>query len=369
METPPFLTIRGIDKHFGTFRALRNISLNVEAGEFVCFLGPSGCGKSTLLRVIAGLEEQSAGTIHSMGKDISHLAPARRQCGILFQSYALFPNLSVRENIVYGLRNSRIKRSEIDFRLAELLDLIDLRGSEKKYPAQLSGGQQQRVALARALAPSPRLLLLDEPLSALDAKVRVHLRQQIRDLQKRLGLTTIMVTHDQEEALSMADRIVAMHEGEIKQIGTPTEIYHSPSTLFVADFVGKMNILPGRLAGKRLFIGSFEMAVPERYDTAENQGHVVACIRPEQVRLSRENDASGLPALVMSLEFLGSFWRVRLIVPDLGGTELAVDCTSMEMALSPVKVGQAVRAILPVQELCVFPADGSPLQPSQVVRQ
>jgi iron(III) transport system ATP-binding protein len=249
------------------------------------------------------------------------------------------------------------------------LDLIDLRGSEKKYPAQLSGGQQQRVALARALAPSPRLLLLDEPLSALDAKVRVHLRQQIRSLQKRLGLTTIMVTHDQEEALSMGDRIVAMNGGEIEQIGTPMEIYRSPSSLFVANFVGKMNVLPGRVAGKHLSIGSLEMAVPERYDTPEIQDQVVACIRPEQVRLGREGDASGLAATVTSLEFLGSFWRVMLVVPDLGGAELAVDRTGADMALVPVQVGQSVQVIFPSQEFGVFPAAGSQRQPTEAAVQ
>ncbi|MBZ9870416.1 putative 2-aminoethylphosphonate ABC transporter ATP-binding protein [Mesorhizobium sp. BR1-1-9] len=365
--SPPFLSIRGLDKRFGSFSALRNISLDVKAGEFVCFLGPSGCGKSTLLRVIAGLERQSAGTISSMGEDISHLPPAQRHCGILFQSYALFPNLNVRKNIIYGLRNSRMKSSEIDSKLAELLDLIDLRGSEKKYPAQLSGGQQQRVALARAIAPSPRLLLLDEPLSALDAKVRVHLRQQIRDLQKRLGLTTIMVTHDQEEALSMADRIVAMNEGKIEQIGTPMDIYHAPRTLFVADFVGKMNVLQGGVAGRRLSIGSVDMAVPDQYDTQNNQGQVVACIRPEHVRLvACDRDAGepgGLSATVTNLEFLGSFWRVTLIVSDLSGAAMSVDCTSREMAHTPLTVGQTVRAVLPLQELCIYPATGSPNQP------
>jgi iron(III) transport system ATP-binding protein len=356
------LSIRNISKHFGKFEALHDICLDIKDQEFVCFLGPSGCGKSTLLRVIAGLEEQSAGTISSLGVDISRLPPAQRQCGILFQSYALFPNLNVRENIVYGLRNNRRNAHEIDSRLAELLDLIDLRGSENKYPAQLSGGQQQRVALARAIAPSPRLLLLDEPLSALDAKVRVHLRQQIRDLQKRLGLTTIMVTHDQEEALSMADRIVAMHKGEIEQIGTPAEIYHDPRTLFVADFVGKMNVLPGSVSGKRLTIGALDMAVPARYDAQAMQGGVLACIRPEQVRIAAQRgaaEAQSLPATVTGLEFLGSFWRISLSVPELGNADLAVDCTGRDLALGPLESGQAVRIVLPTQELSVFPAAAS----------
>ena len=360
VDSASFLSIRNIEKRFGDFTALRNISLDIEAGEFVCFLGPSGCGKSTLLRIIAGLERQNAGTLRSLSNDISNLPPAQRHFGILFQSYSLFPNLNVRENIVYGLRNGHMKRSEIDSRLAELLDLIDLRGSERKYPAQLSGGQQQRVALARAIAPSPRLLLLDEPLSALDAKVRVHLRQQIRDLQKRLGLTTIMVTHDQEEALSMADRVVAMRDGEIDQIGTPTEIYHTPRTLFVAGFVGKMNILPGKVTGSRLAVGSLELPVPKLYDKPENQGSVVACIRPEQMRLLPAADPAGdaaLEAQVVHLEFLGSFWRAKIIIPALGNTALAADIGCREMNEHPVTVGERVRALLPTEALVIFPAE------------
>jgi iron(III) transport system ATP-binding protein len=361
----PFLRISGIDKRFGSFSALRNVSLDVEDGEFICFLGPSGCGKSTLLRIIAGLEQQNAGTIHSLGQDISNLPPAQRQFGILFQSYALFPNLNVRENIVYGLRNRRMRGAEIDSRLRELLELIDLKGSERKYPAQLSGGQQQRVALARAIAPAPRLLLLDEPLSALDAKVRVHLRQQIRDLQRRLGLTAIMVTHDQEEALSMADRVVAMRDGEVEQIGTPTEIYHTPRSLFVAGFVGKMNILPGRVAGGRLAIGSLNYAVPALYDTPENQGEVIACLRPEQMRLrpldgGEAGDA--LPAQVVHLEFLGSAWRVTLVVPALGDIEVTADLSSRDMADAPVSIGDRMGVVLPSERLVVFPAS----QTSQV---
>ncbi|GLK72361.1 putative 2-aminoethylphosphonate ABC transporter ATP-binding protein [Ancylobacter dichloromethanicus] len=355
----PFLRVTGIDKHFGSFRALSNVTLDVETGEFVCFLGPSGCGKSTLLRIIAGLERQNAGAIHSLDQDISDLPPAQRQFGILFQSYALFPNLNVRENIVYGLRNRRLAAREIDSRLNELLELIDLKGSERKYPAQLSGGQQQRVALARAIAPSPRLLLLDEPLSALDAKVRVHLRQQIRDLQRRLGLTTIMVTHDQEEALSMADRVVAMRDGEVEQIGTPTEIYHTPRSLFVAGFVGKMNILPGHVSEGRLTVGSLAFPIPAPYDTPENQGDVIACLRPEQIRLrTLAGGAPGdtLPGQVTHLEFLGSFWRASLIVPALGNAEVSADLLSRDMAELSLTVGERVGVGLPRERFAVFPA-------------
>ena len=219
-----YLLLHGIRKSFGSFQALSNIDLSIRKGEFVCFLGPSGCGKTTLLRIVAGLETQTAGSIHQAGRDISVLPPAERDYGIVFQSYALFPNLSVADNVAYGLVNRKVARKEIAARVEELLKLVGLPGSGDKYPSQLSGGQQQRIALARALATSPGLLLLDEPLSALDAIVRVHLRQEIRSLQKKLGVTTIMVTHDQEEALSVADRIVVMNHGVIEQIGTPMEI-------------------------------------------------------------------------------------------------------------------------------------------------
>src|SRR5690606_23490561 len=243
------LRIRGVAKRFGAFTALRDIDLDVASGEFVCFLGPSGCGKTTLLRAIAGLDRQNEGKIEIGGEDVSNAPPAERDFGIVFQSYALFPNLTVADNIAYGLVNRRASKAEIRARVGELLALVGLPEQGAKYPIQLSGGQQQRVALARALATSPGLLLLDEPLSALDARVRVHLREQICDLQRRLGVTTIMVTHDQEEALTMADRIVVMNQGVIEQIGTPDEIYRRPSTAFVADFVGKMNFFHGTMAG------------------------------------------------------------------------------------------------------------------------
>ncbi|UCH76088.1 MAG: ATP-binding cassette domain-containing protein, partial [Rhodospirillales bacterium] len=209
----PYLRIANVTKNFGDFTALDDVSIDINEGEFVCFLGPSGCGKTTLLRAIAGLDIQTFGRIDQGGRDISALPPAERDFGIVFQSYALFPNLTVTRNIAYGLENRKLPKDEVRARVDELLQLVGLSGQGDKYPAQLSGGQQQRVALARALATSPGLLLLDEPLSALDARVRVHLRHEIKQLQHRLGVTTIMVTHDQEEALTMADRIVVMNHG------------------------------------------------------------------------------------------------------------------------------------------------------------
>ena len=224
-----YLEVKNLSKFFGTFQAIKDINIEINEGEFVCFLGPSGCGKTTLLRCIAGLETQSLGSIIQKQKDISIEPPSNRDFGIVFQSYALFPNLSVFSNISYGLINNKWKKDDIKKRVNELLELVNLQEHTSKYPSQLSGGEQQRVALARALAISPGLLLLDEPLSALDAKVRVFLRKQIRDLQRKLGVTTIMVTHDQEEAQTMADRIFVMKDGEIIQSGTPTEIYNKPS--------------------------------------------------------------------------------------------------------------------------------------------
>ena len=239
----PYLKLEGVRKTFGQFTALKSIALAVHPGEMVTFLGPSGCGKTTLLRIIAGLETQDTGTIVQGGRDISRLPPMKRDYGIVFQSYALFPNLTIFDNVAYGLVNRRKGRDEIHRRVGELLKLVGLPESGAKYPGQLSGGQQQRIALARALATSPGLLLLDEPLSALDALERLRLRGEIRALQRRLGVTTIMVTHDQEEALSMADRVVVMNQGVIEQIGTPQEIYREPASAFVADFVGKINVI------------------------------------------------------------------------------------------------------------------------------
>src|SRR5213075_753450 len=251
IRTPaqPFLRIRDLEKRFGAFTALKNLDLDVVRSEFVCFLGPSGCGKTTLLRAIAGLDPQDEGLIEIAGRDVSRLPPAARDFGIVFQSYALFPNLTVAANVGYGLVNRRAGKAELNRRVAELLTLVGMPEQGVKYPVQLSGGQQQRVALARALATSPGLLLLDEPLSALDARVRLRLRDEVKALQRRLGVTTIMVTHDQEEALAMADCIVVMNQGVIEQIGSPQDIYRKPASAFVADFVGTMTFLDAEIAG------------------------------------------------------------------------------------------------------------------------
>src|SRR6188472_3022874 len=282
-----YLRLLGIRKSFGSFEALKDIDLAIARGEFVCFLSPSGCGKTTLLRIIAGLETQTAGRILQGERDISVLPPAERDYGIVFQSYALFPNLSVADNVAYGLVNRKVAKGTATARVDELLKLVGLPGSGAKFPAQLSGGQQQRIALARALATAPGLLLLDEPLSALDALERVRLRGEIRALQQRLGVTTIMVTHDQEEALSMADRIVVMNHGVIEQVGTPMDIYERPASPFVADFVGKANVLAAvALGGGRFRAGRLEL------QCSSGEGHyapgeaVRLYLRPEDVMIN-----------------------------------------------------------------------------------
>ena len=334
-----YLKLAGIRKEFGSFQALRDIDLSIAQGEFVCFLGPSGCGKTTLLRIIAGLETQTAGSIHQAGRDITRLPPADRDYGIVFQSYALFPNLSVADNVAYGLVNRRQPKAAIAKRVEELLALVGLPGSGGKFPAQLSGGQQQRIALARALATSPGLLLLDEPLSALDALERVRLRQEIRSLQAKLGVTTIMVTHDQEEALSVADRIVVMNRGAIEQVGTPMQVYRDPTSPFVADFVDKINVLAGRLhPGRQVEIGTRRFAC--EHDT-EAAREVKVYLRPEDVlaRPIAEGDANVFHADIDKIEFLGSYCLVRVRSDAIGEQPVTVYLSLNFLAEQRLDVG------------------------------
>jgi iron(III) transport system ATP-binding protein len=354
--TAPFLRVRDITKKFGAFTALKDISLDVKPGDFVCFLGPSGCGKTTLLRAIAGLDPQDEGMIEIAGRDVSHLPPAARDFGIVFQSYALFPNLTVAANIGYGLVNRRTGRAVMDARVAELLTLVGLKDQEKKYPAQLSGGQQQRVALARALATSPGLLLLDEPLSALDARVRLRLRDEIKALQRRLGVTTIMVTHDQEEALAMADTIVVMNQGVIEQVGSPQEIYRNPTTAFVADFVGTMTFLDAEIAGPMsLRVGAIELACPDakRFKTGSA---VRIGLRPEEIRVRNIDRATPnqIATRVMRLDFLGAFCRARLKPDAAPSVAILADFSLNLMRDLAVAEGQPLTVALPPESLRVF---------------
>ena len=353
----PFLRLEGIRKDFGSFTALRDIRLDVAQGEFVCFLGPSGCGKTTLLRIIAGLEAQTEGSILQGGRDISALPPAERDYGIVFQSYALFPNLSSFDNVAYGLVNRRVGRAAIAARVAELLQLVGLPDAGAKFPAQLSGGQQQRIALARALATSPGLLLLDEPLSALDAIVRVHLRQEVRALQVRLGVTTVMVTHDQEEALSMGDRIVVMNQGVIDQVGTPLEVYREPATPFVADFVGKVNMLAGSVeAPGRVRVGAHSFACTACNGAAGKS--IRAYLRPEDIvaRPIAEGDPNVLDATIEKIEFLGSYCLVRVAAAGLEGQPLTVYLSLNYLSELALAAGSALKLRLLAERMRVFDA-------------
>jgi iron(III) transport system ATP-binding protein len=356
----PHLKIEQVCKSFGSFQALKDVSLTVNEGEFVCFLGPSGCGKTTLLRAIAGLDPQTSGTIEQGGRDMSRLPPSQRDFGIVFQSYALFPNLTVIKNIAYGLENRKKRREEVRNRAVELLELVGLTDQADKYPAQLSGGQQQRVALARALATSPGLLLLDEPLSALDAKVRVHLRKEIKELQRRLNITTIMVTHDQEEALTMADRIVVMKAGVIEQVGTPDEIYGDPVNPFVADFIGTMNFLPGTLIDPRhVQLGRASVEHGAELQGLQPGTKVTLCVRPEDVVI---DDAGGsgtgnrMEARVAELDFIGNYFRARLAPDCLEGMILAADLPTPMVRGRGVGPGHSLNIALPSHRLRVYPA-------------
>ncbi len=366
-----YLSIQDLWKAFGEFLALRDISLDINEGEFICFLGPSGCGKTTLLRAIAGLDLQTKGTVMQDGKDVSNLPPSERDFGIVFQSYALFPNLTIEKNIAFGLENTGRSKSEIAVRVAELLQLVGLPDQGRKYPAQLSGGQQQRIALARAIATNPGLLLLDEPLSALDAKVRVHLRHEIKELQRKLGVTTVMVTHDQEEALAMADRIVVMNHGVIEQVGTPTEIYRHPTNLFVADFIGEMNQLPA-IAGdaEALELGGSALKC-EPHDHQKG-ARIVAAVRPEDIIPHGEGARSpGAPDVITTpenafevtiseMEFLGSFWRCRLVHKIFGGEELIADFSINAVRRLNLEEGGTMTVELPRDRLMAFaPAEES----------
>ena len=349
-----YLEIRSLVKEYGDFTALKDISLDIKEGEFISFLGPSGCGKTTLLRAIAGLDIQTSGTITQGGEDVSSLPPSQRDFGIVFQSYALFPNLSVAQNVAFGLENQNKDKDEIALTVSKLLVTVGLPGSQHKYPTQLSGGQQQRVALARALATSPGLLLLDEPLSALDAQVRVHLRKEIQSLQHKLGVTTIMVTHDQEEAMTMADRIVVMNHGSIEQVGTPQEIYQRPNSAFVANFVGTMNMMPCFVSSEE-YVEMIGVQLECKCDPSLVGKKARIAIRPEDViiRDIQDGDPNSFDVIVDEIEFLGSFARTSL--SNGRGLTLTAEFSMNAMRDFKLKVGKAVKIVLPVKHLHIFP--------------
>ncbi|GAB7547599.1 putative 2-aminoethylphosphonate ABC transporter ATP-binding protein [Cupriavidus sp. 8B] len=354
-----FLAVEQVGKRFagaGGFQALDGVSLSVAQGELLCLLGPSGCGKTTLLRIIAGLEREDTGRIHAGGRELTGLAPQARDYGILFQSYALFPNLSVAQNVAYGLQGRGMGRAHREARVEEMLLLVGLAGSERKFPGQLSGGQQQRVALARALAPAPSLLLLDEPMSALDARVREHLRLELRQLQRRLNVTTVMVTHDQDEAMAMADRIAVMEGGRIAQVGTPGEIYGRPASAFVAEFIGQANWLDGRLSGRDTFsVGELDLAVSPARAGEVAEGAARLCCRPEAIRLHPlEGEPNRLLARIVDQTYLGSRYRLMLEADRLPGQTLFADVLREERHLLPAPGSHKFWVSLPSQALQVF---------------
>jgi len=350
------IAICNVSKRFEDFTALKSINLEVKKGELVCFLGPSGCGKTTLLRIIAGLESCDEGEIVQYGKTITHLPPSKRDYGIVFQSYALFPNLTVAKNIGYGLKEKGFEKKEAKKRVKELLALVGLSGSEGKYPSELSGGQQQRVAFARAIATKPSLLLLDEPLSALDARVREHLRQEIRELQKSLGITTIMVTHDQEEALSIADKIVVMNHGVIEQVGTPLEIYRHPKSLFVADFIGKINLLEALYQGKNLFsVGMLSLNVwIEEADMPSEYQSAKLLIRPEDIKLYDAEAENIIEGTVLKMTFLGSFCRLLVAINGLLDDTLLLDLPHKLLMRDTIDAGSLIKLAIAPKDIRYF---------------
>jgi putative spermidine/putrescine transport system ATP-binding protein len=310
-----YLSLTNISKLFNKSVAVENFNLEIERGEFVSFLGPSGCGKTTTLRMVAGFETPTTGTILLDGEDITYKSPNQRHIGIVFQSYALFPNLTVGDNIGFGLKVAHRPQEEIRERVDEMLKLIHLEALGKRYPYQLSGGQQQRVALARALAIRPQVLLLDEPLSALDAKIRVELRNEIHAIQRRLNIATIYVTHDQEEALSLSDRIVVMNVGKIEQIGNPFEIYNFPKTHFAAAFVGTLNVLEASVRNADQGVLEVDGQEIRTGKPVSASGPVTLALRPEILTLDGQSaSANHLKGQIETIEFLGGVVRVHVRV-------------------------------------------------------
>jgi putative spermidine/putrescine transport system ATP-binding protein len=350
----PFLKIDNITKSFKDTQVVKGVDLAFNKGEFVSLLGPSGCGKTTILRMIAGFETPTSGSILVEGKDITVLPPNRRKIGMVFQAYALFPNMNVGDNIGFGLKIAGMPRVERAARVEEMLKLIGLAGYGKRFPFELSGGQQQRVALARAIAPRPSMLLLDEPLSALDAKVRVRLREEIRAIQRELGITTVFVTHDQEEALSISDRIVVMNAGKVEQFGTPFEIYNRPQTRFAATFVGTLNTIDAKVvdpAAKTISIDGQVAAIGALPATARAGDSIALTTRPEAVSLANGVTREiVLDATVSEVSFLGSVIRLKV---RTGTNELALDLFNDQRS-PPPGYGQPVRITIGAADILVL---------------
>jgi len=354
--TSKLLVLENLSKHFGSLVAVQDVDLVIEPGEFICFLGPSGCGKTTLLRIITGFEQQTIGDVIYDGKIINDVIPQKRDFGIVFQSYALFPNMTVYQNVAFGLKMRKMPKKLIDERVSEILQLVGLTEWESHYPSQLSGGQQQRVALGRAIAIKPRVLLLDEPLSALDAKIRVRLRTVIKKLQEELGITLIYVTHDQEEALALADRVVIMRDGAIRQIGTPWEIYKEPKTSFIAEFVGTSNFIAGKKKNGKVQFGRLELAVSNLDDTDSEK--VYLAIRPENIEWVDETISAEhyLPSNIVEVEavvinFLGAIVRITFILEE---EEMIVDISEKEFEKINLKRKDKFKLYFPPDSFHVY---------------
>jgi iron(III) transport system ATP-binding protein len=350
------LVLENISKHFGSLVAVQDVNLVIEPGEFICFLGPSGCGKTTLLRIITGFEHQSTGNVTYDGNVINDVIPQKRDFGIVFQSYALFPNMTVHQNIAFGLKMRNMPKKPIDERVAEILQLVGLSEWATHYPSQLSGGQQQRVALGRAIAIKPKVLLLDEPLSALDAKIRIRLRIVIKKLQEELGITMIYVTHDQEEALALADRVVIMRDGEIRQIGSPWEIYKEPKTSFIAEFVGTSNFITGQKKNGKVVFGRLELTVSNLDDTDSQT--VYLAIRPENIELLEETKSveNYFPSNIIEVEaevinFLGAIVRVTFTLEE---EEMLVDISEKEFEKINLRRRDKIKLYFPPDAFHVY---------------
>jgi putative spermidine/putrescine transport system ATP-binding protein len=323
--------LEGLRREYGPVVALDGLDLTMHPGELIALLGPSGCGKTTTLRLLAGLEDADAGQITVGGRDISHLSASKRDMGMVFQAYSLFPHMTVQQNVAFGLRLRRVSADARNRKALEMLDLVGLSTQADRYPHQISGGQQQRVALARALAIEPQVLLLDEPLSALDAKVRAQLRDQIRRIQLEVGITTLFVTHDQEEALAIADRVGVMRDGRLEQLAPPTEVYSRPATPFVAEFVGLTNRLAGTVSGGTVTVRGRDLPL---VDLSTAAGPVTALVRPEAVTLSSDSsgDSGPLVGTVIATTFLGATSRVTV---DLGDTTILAQLTTADATALP----------------------------------